>query len=321
MDLQNRAEHTGCLFYANAETALFHRYRLREAELLQPAGQGEGIILYVQEGSLIVQAGKAAPFKMERHQMTFLSRDDGFSVEACTPASVMTCLLSLHLPLCSRYSFGNLLKDYEAEASKGVASSVCRNVQEPLDANVRIVSFFTNLDEVLGDGLNGIPFHELKRQEFLILLRVYYSKEELFGLFKAIIKHDNVFKRFILQNYTKVSDVNEFASLANMSVRSFQRKFKAEFKCSLRDWFLARRTEQVLHELRNTDRSLFDIAMDFGFSGMSYFTTFCKNNLGMTPSELRGQRRGTREDESNAEKSGVVASAPKVRIQEQVSLP
>lgn len=125
------------------------------------------------------------------------------------------------------------------------------------------------------------------------MLRAYHSKEELYALFSGVLRRDNRFKQFVLQNYLKVADVNEFASLANMSVRSFQRKFKAEFGSSLRDWLLARKAERVLHELRTTDRSLIDIAMDFGFSAMSYFTTFCKNNFGLTPSELRGQRRDT----------------------------
>ena len=102
------------------------------------------------------------------------------------------------------------------------------------------------------------------------MLRAYHSKEELYALFSGVLRRDNRFKQFVLQNYLKVADVNEFASLANMSVRSFQRKFKAEFGSSLRDWLLARKAERVLHELRTTDRSLIDIAMDFGFSAMSY---------------------------------------------------
>lgn len=95
------------------------------------------------------------------------------------------------------------------------------------------------------------------------------------------------FRRFVLCHYAKVTDVDEFAALANMSVRNFQRRFKAEFSCSAREWMLDRRAKSILEELRTTDKDLGTIAMEHGFSTASYFSSFCKNRLGISPSELR----------------------------------
>lgn len=78
-----------------------------------------------------------------------------------------------------------------------------------------------------------------------------------------------------------------FASLANMSIRNFQRKFKAEFKRPVREWLNERRAKRILHNIRNTDRSIAEIAASYGFATSSYFTIFCKQYFGMTPSELR----------------------------------
>lgn len=119
------------------------------------------------------------------------------------------------------------------------------------------------------------------------MLRAYHSKEELFALFSPVLRKNDAFRLFVLQNYKAVSGVEDFASLANMSVRSFQRRFKASFGCSLREWLVARKSEQLLQEIRSSEKSLTDIAAEFGFTGMSYFATFCKNNLGKTPTELR----------------------------------
>ena len=69
-----------------------------------------------------------------------------------------------------------------------------------------------------------------------ILLRGYYSLEDLYILLKSVIGSSDNFKDFVLENYQHVNDVSDFALLAHMSVRNFQRKFKEEFKWPVREW-------------------------------------------------------------------------------------
>lgn len=95
------------------------------------------------------------------------------------------------------------------------------------------------------------------------------------------------FKNFVYEYYKEVCNVQDFAALANMNVRSFQRKFKEEFKVSAHDWLKERRAERILHDLRNTNKSFAEIAEDYGFSASSYFITFCKRYFGQTPKQLR----------------------------------
>ena len=104
---------------------------------------------------------------------------------------------------------------------------------------------------------------------------------------QSVIGTSDNFKDFVLQNYLHVHNVRGFASLANMSIRNFQRKFKAEFKRPVREWLNERRAKRILHNIRNTDRSIAEIAASYGFATSSYFTIFCKQYFGMTPSELR----------------------------------
>lgn len=130
-------------------------------------------------------------------------------------------------------------------------------------------------------------FHRLKQEELGILLRGYHSPEELYTLLKSVIGNSDNFKDFVLQNYLHVNEVSRFASLANMSIRNFQRKFKAEFKRPVREWLNERRAERILRDIRNTDKSIAEIAASYGFATSSYFTIFCKQYFSMTPSELR----------------------------------
>ena len=106
-----------------------------------------------------------------------------------------------------------------------------------------------------------------------ILLRGYYSLEDLYILLKSVIGSSDNFKDFVLENY--------------------QRKFKEEFKWPVREWLNERRAERILRDIRNTDKSIAEIATSYGFATASYFTVFCKQYFGMTPSELRRRSKQT----------------------------
>ena len=73
---------------------------------------------------------------------------------------------------------------------------------------------------------------------------------------KSVIGSSDNFKDFVLENYQHVNDVSDFALLAHMSVRNFQRKFKEEFKWPVREWLNERRAERILRDIRNTDKAL-----------------------------------------------------------------
>lgn len=143
---------------------------------------------------------------------------------------------------------------------------------------------------------------------------------------KSVIGNSDNFKDFVFQNYRDVNDVSSFALLANMSVRNFQRKFKAEFKRPVREWLNERRAERILRDIRNTDKNIAEIAVGYGFTSPSYFTIFCKQYFGMTPSELRRKSkfvsskdsRGVPpnfpEEEGGGKKKNSLLSAGKNRI-------
>lgn len=124
-------------------------------------------------------------------------------------------------------------------------------------------------------------------------MRGYHSLEELYTLLNYVVGYNDNFKDFVLHHYKSVRDVRGFADLANMSVRNFQRKFKQEFNRSVHEWLQERRAEQILHAIRSTDKSISEIASDYEFGTPSYFTTFCKQYFGMTPSALRRRMSGS----------------------------
>lgn len=65
------------------------------------------------------------------------------------------------------------------------------------------------------------------------------------------------------------------------------RRFKEISGMQFRDYLRYRKLAFALKEVRNTDKSLLDIALDYGFSSHEAFTRAFKEAYGITPSEYR----------------------------------
>ena len=67
----------------------------------------------------------------------------------------------------------------------------------------------------------------------------------------------------------------------------FSRKFKEISGMQLRDYLRYRRLAFALKEVRDTDKGILDIALNYGFSSHEAFTRAFKEAYGITPSEYR----------------------------------
>ena len=65
------------------------------------------------------------------------------------------------------------------------------------------------------------------------------------------------------------------------------RKFKEISGMQFRDYLRQRKLAFALKEVRDSDKSLLDIAFDYGFSSHEAFTRAFKGTYGVTPSEYR----------------------------------
>lgn len=63
------------------------------------------------------------------------------------------------------------------------------------------------------------------------------------------------------------------------------RKFKEISGMKLRDYLRYRRLAFALRDVRDTDKGILEIAMDYGFSSNESFTRAFKETYGVTPSE------------------------------------
>jgi AraC-like DNA-binding protein len=133
---------------------------------------------------------------------------------------------------------------------------------------------------------------EVKEKELFLMLKVFYSKQEVARFLKPLLKQDMDFKAYVIKHYINAKNVEELAKLCDLSVRSFTRKFKVHFDDSPYRWILRQKANQIKMLLADKKISMQAIIKEYGFSSPAHFTTYCKKQFGMTPSVYRNTLNG-----------------------------
>jgi AraC-type DNA-binding domain-containing proteins len=150
-----------------------------------------------------------------------------------------------------------------------------------------IQSFLMLLESYMKNKVLGGYLLSLKHKELIILLKTFYTKEECIDLFFPVIKGSTSFVNVVIDSYKHAKTIKELAEFCNLSLPTFNRKFKRNFNKSPYQWILMQKADDVKSLLLDHEVAICDIIEDYGFSSAAHFTTFCKKQIGMTPSEYR----------------------------------
>lgn len=183
--------------------------------------------------------------------------------------------------------------------------SLERHAQSWLDAEDKfqtmklkppLLQFIYTVKNYLSDGITCPQMHFVKQREFSLLLRAYYTGQEILDFFLPTMWYNQDFEQFIMKNYLSMKGVKEFVDLSGLNVSTFNRKFKAHFGISPYQWMTKQKSKHVLHELTVRSKSIADIMREFDFSDASHFNRYCKTMFGASPSEIRKHRKGREAD-------------------------
>ena len=94
------------------------------------------------------------------------------------------------------------------------------------------------------------------------------------------------------RRYAEPLDVPTLARTALCSEAHFIRAFKRTYGETPHSYLQRRRIERAAMLLRETDRTVTQIALDVGFTSISWFTTAFKDVMGETPTAYRDRLRG-----------------------------
>ncbi|MDR0994763.1 MAG: helix-turn-helix transcriptional regulator [Tannerella sp.] len=162
---------------------------------------------------------------------------------------------------------------------------------EPLHFQSPLDEFFDLLLLYFNKGVNCAYLHEIKHQELFLLLHTQYSKESLARFFFPIIGKSFDFRSMVMDNYLKITHIDELARMAGMGRTNFDNKFKDEFGTSPHQWILKQKAKHVKHSLAEPGATFSDVMRKYRFNSATHFTRFCKQQFGCTPTELTRQIR------------------------------
>jgi AraC family L-rhamnose operon transcriptional activator RhaR/AraC family L-rhamnose operon regulatory protein RhaS len=89
------------------------------------------------------------------------------------------------------------------------------------------------------------------------------------------------------RNIHREVNLEELASIAHMSQRSFLRVFQSATGTSPLAWVIAQRINRACHLLRHTDRRVTEVAFDVGFNDSNYFSRQFRKIAGLSPRDYR----------------------------------
>jgi AraC-like DNA-binding protein len=87
--------------------------------------------------------------------------------------------------------------------------------------------------------------------------------------------------------YAEPIGVDDMAAAAGLSKAHFSREFRKAFGETPRAYLLTRRLERAAALLRTTDRSVAEVCLDVGLTGVGSFTTSFTRTFGLTPTAYR----------------------------------
>lgn len=269
-------EHLSCMNYPPPGNRGFVRYKLAKGDVCSLDNALTFCILFLLEGKVSVTYGAECNTVLGKNKMLII------------PQRVENKITTLQLTHCLV-----LFWDGDIDFCNEMYIQALNNTDAkmkpcfPLTVRQPILKVLLSISYYLKARLQCKHMNQLKQNEFLLVLRGFYSKKELAGFFAPVSYKDTNFESFVLKNYTNVKTTKEFADLYHCSERTFARKFHICFSESPYKWLKKKKAEQILEQICKSDKSFSEIAFDYQFSSPSHFTTYCKQIFGQTPTKIR----------------------------------
>lgn len=276
--LINKHEHIACSNYAKDVTQSFSFLSFLKGETIGRRFLDTTFLVFIVNGKVEIKSDENKSVKAVSGKMFLLPSGKQVTTYAEEDTCFLLCPFSTNLNLCSRFSLQQLCESISYDMSSDFFL---------LTLDERLSKFLSLLVDCLQDGLGCIHYHRIKREELFLYLRAGYSKETLARLFYPILGRDMEFKLFVETYSQTISNVKDLAVQANMSLSTFNRRFKETFHDTAQNWLMLRKLEVLKKDITMGNASFASIADKYHFSSISYLITFCKKHFGKTPSELR----------------------------------
>jgi AraC-like DNA-binding protein len=235
-------------------------------------------ILFVLQGTLEFLSGGMPKDDIVYNCMVLLPSNNRYYVYAKEDVSAI--LFNIDNEVI--FHNNNLLESLYDPNTKFVKSKFGK-----IEVKERLIEYLSLLLSNMQDGLREHCYFQIKQEELFVLLRYYYTIEELSIFFKPILSKDIKFSNMIYKNYDQDSSIESLAKALNYSVSGFKKRFKKVFGMSISQWMDMEKAKKVYNDIMNGRNTFKEISNEYGFSSPSHFNKFCKKFFGASPTGMR----------------------------------
>jgi len=281
MKIYNTEEHLSCYCYEGGVVPVIEVRKIKRMETGELSLSSNEIVLVVS-GKIRLNIYDNQGVEFRKGQFVFLPAGFSLSYKAIAKSQILIFRLDESIHLCHSYSLERLFSKVKKIEKPEIVSV--------LEFNTRIWHFAKGLVDTWDDGLKCRFYLQAKINELLILIRLYYSEEQLGRFFYFILSSDTAFSEFVRMSYLQYPTVNKLAEAMNMTPQQFTRRFNSVFGQAPYGWMQREKARLVYGEICRSDKPIKEIASKYGFPIPANFNRFCKTSFGMNPGEIRKKR-------------------------------
>jgi AraC-like DNA-binding protein len=265
----------------SATTAGFSLLKVKEGDTFASMYEDYNQLIFLLSGKAIVNSSEALEQHVRDGELFFMPISAEMTCKALTDCSFLLFYFDKFMNLCDRVYFRELW---------GICSGMEHQFQA-VPMHYPLPWFANDMVTHFSGQFNTPEYQLVKYEEFLYLLRSIYTKREMANIFYPIIGRSLDFRRFILENYLKVKNIDDLVKLSALRRKTFDRQFNEEFGIPPYQWILKQKAKHVYFALSETNEQMQEIMRKYGFTIAPHFTRFCKDYFNATPLELRKRLR------------------------------
>ncbi len=163
-----------------------------------------------------------------------------------------------------------------------MVKSMCQRIYDSLKETVDIHNISDSTAVI-----NKIAKAEKIAEMECTIIEAYEKNIDSLDMYKTTSSAVKKALKYIYSNYATIEGLPEIADEVGLNPEYFSRLFKAETGVNFSLFLNNYRLDRAEELLKNTDKKLYEIAEETGFSSLSYFSRKFKEKFGITPFEYK----------------------------------
>ena len=279
-----------CISYGNQMTTIpsgYKYYEFSSPAIIAEDSLSKNILLFFLEGHFTICCNQFTDQSFFGQEMILLPKSSAVKIGGQPGSQLIFMLFDMPEDGHDKHEMQLLAKTKQAHNYSFL----------PTPLRYPLTSFIETVAYCLQNGMEtNARFHSLMHRHFFLLLKSFYTKEEVSALFHPIIGLEPNFRDFVMQNYLKVNNVEELVLLSNLGRSTFYAKFKEVFGMTAKQWMQKQICERIRGKAIEPGVCVRQLMETGRFESHTHFYKYFKQHFGCTPKAFINRCQGLEEE-------------------------